>query len=55
VTSLGLEGVTFVEELEAGYDAFLASWREQILDGLAGGRDTHGPAGASVATAGDGC
>ena len=55
VTSLRPEGVTFVEELEAGYDAVLASWREEILDGLAGGRDTHGPAGASVATAGDGC
>jgi hypothetical protein len=52
VTSLGPAGVAFVEELEAGYDAFLASWREEILDGLAGGHDAHGPAGASVPTAG---
>jgi hypothetical protein len=54
VTSLGPEGVVFVEELEAGYDAFLASWREEILDGLAGGHDADGPAGASIPTAGDG-
>jgi hypothetical protein len=31
VTSLGPEGAAFVAELEAGYDGFLAEWREAIL------------------------
>jgi hypothetical protein len=31
VTSLGPEGADFVRDLEAGYDAFLAGWREEIL------------------------
>jgi hypothetical protein len=44
VTSLGPKGAAFVEELEAGYDAFLASWREEILDGLATGHDADVPA-----------
>jgi hypothetical protein len=35
VTSLGPEGVAFVEDLEPGYDAFLESWRREILDSLA--------------------
>jgi len=30
-TSLGPEGRAFVEELSAGYDAFLEHWREAIL------------------------
>jgi hypothetical protein len=34
-TSLGPEGAAFVRELEAGYDAFLAGWREEILAHLA--------------------
>jgi hypothetical protein len=34
VTSLGPEGVDFVRELEAGYDAFLQEWRREILAGL---------------------
>jgi hypothetical protein len=34
VTSLGPEGVDFVQELEAGYDAFLDGWRREILVGL---------------------
>ena len=38
VTSLGPEGSAFVAELSAGYDAFLESWRQEILGGLAGGR-----------------
>jgi hypothetical protein len=35
VTSLGPEGVDFVQELEAGYDAYLEEWRREILAGLA--------------------
>ena len=35
VTSLGPEGAAFVEELQGGYDAFLAGWREEILAALA--------------------
>jgi hypothetical protein len=35
VTSLGPEGVAFVEQLEAGYNAFLADWRQEIMAGLA--------------------
>ena len=31
VTSLGAEGADFVRELESGYDAFMAGWREEIL------------------------
>jgi hypothetical protein len=34
VTSLGPEGVAFVQELEAGYDEFLEEWRHEILAGL---------------------
>jgi hypothetical protein len=35
VTSLGPEGIDFVRELESGYDAFMSSWREEILAGVA--------------------
>jgi hypothetical protein len=35
VTSLGPEGVAYVEQFEAGYDAFLADWRQEIVAGLA--------------------
>jgi hypothetical protein len=35
VTSLGPEGAAFVEELERGYDAFLAGWREEIVAAVA--------------------
>ena len=34
VTSLSPEGAAFVTELEAGYDAFLESWRQEILASL---------------------
>ena len=34
VTSLGPEGVAFVEELGAGYDAFMDEWRREILAAL---------------------
>ena len=34
VTSLGLDGVQFVEDFEAGYDRFLADWRREILASL---------------------
>jgi len=34
-TSLSAEGAAFVEELNRGYDAFLESWREEILKALA--------------------
>jgi hypothetical protein len=37
VTSLSPEGAAFAQELEAGYDAFLESWRRAIL---AGARDS---------------
>jgi hypothetical protein len=40
VTSLSPEGAAFVRELEAGYDAFLESWRREIIAALAG----HSPA-----------
>jgi hypothetical protein len=33
VTSLGPEGVSFVEQLEARYDEFLDEWRRAILAG----------------------
>jgi hypothetical protein len=39
VTSLGPEGAAFVEELETGFDAFLANWRVEILTGLADSDD----------------
>ena len=39
VTSLGPDGAQFVEEFEAGYDAFLGEWRRAILAGLAGEGD----------------
>lgn len=34
VTSLGPDGAAFVQELESGYDAFMASWREAIVEAL---------------------
>jgi len=34
VTSLGPDGAELVERLRDGYDAFLGSWREQILRSL---------------------
>ena len=34
VTSLGPDGVPFVEELQAGYDVFLADWRRELLASL---------------------
>jgi hypothetical protein len=46
VTSLGPDGVAFVEDLRAGYDAFLESWREEIL-GLRPSPGTHGSADSS--------
>jgi len=36
VTSIGPQGVAFVEELRTGYEPFLKSWRREIVDGLAG-------------------
>jgi len=41
VTSLGAEGAAFVEELEAGYDHFLESWRRAILGGAGERRKRH--------------
>jgi hypothetical protein len=38
LTSLGPAGVAFVQELEAGYEAFLAEWRREILAALASER-----------------
>ena len=38
VTSLGREGVDFVEKLESSYDAFLDDWRREILAALASER-----------------
>ena len=35
VTSLSPEGRAFLEELSAGYDAFLEGWRQEILRSLA--------------------
>jgi hypothetical protein len=35
VTSLGSDGVEFVETLSTGYAAFLEDWRHEILAGLA--------------------
>jgi hypothetical protein len=35
VTSVGPEGVDFVQQLEAGHDAFLEDWRREILASLA--------------------
>jgi hypothetical protein len=43
-----------VEELAAGFDVFLASWRQEILDGLATGHGADGTARPSISTAGDG-
>jgi hypothetical protein len=40
VTSLGPEGIGFVQELEAGYEAFLDEWRSEILAGIAGEHGT---------------
>jgi hypothetical protein len=40
VTSLGSDGVAFVKELEATYEAFLDEWRREILAGLASERDS---------------
>ena len=36
VTSIGPKSMPFVQAFEAGYDAFLGEWREEILAGLAG-------------------
>src|SRR5262249_52011746 len=36
VTSLGPEGAALVQELEANFDAFLASWRKEILQSMDG-------------------
>lgn len=44
VTSLGSDGVAFVEELEAGYEAFLAEWRREIVAGLASEPEGEGTA-----------
>jgi hypothetical protein len=33
VTSLSPEGMAFVKELEACFDTFLDSWRQEIVDG----------------------
>ena len=33
VTSLNPDGLAFVNELEASFDAFLDSWRREIIDG----------------------
>jgi hypothetical protein len=43
-----------VEELEAGYDTFLASWRQEILDGLTSGDDADTEPSRFISTAGDG-
>jgi hypothetical protein len=40
VTSLGPDGVNFVEELEAGFDTFLDEWRLEILAALASERES---------------
>jgi hypothetical protein len=42
VTSLGPEGVSFVQELEAGFDAFLDEWRREILGALESERGSMG-------------
>jgi hypothetical protein len=44
VTSLGPEGSAFVEELSAGYQAFLQSWRHEILGGSYAGEPPKPPA-----------
>jgi hypothetical protein len=54
VTSLGPEGAAFVEELEAGFDAFLADWRLEILAGLASGQDGDPSQSRFTATSGEG-
>jgi hypothetical protein len=41
-TSLSPEGARFVQELQAGYDAFLDGWRRAILGALAKQRDLDG-------------
>ncbi|MFL5914831.1 MAG: hypothetical protein ACJ752_04235 [Gaiellaceae bacterium] len=43
ITSLGPEGVQFVNELSCGYDALLESWRQDILDALGLNRSTGAP------------
>lgn len=48
VTSLGPEGVRFVEELDAAYEAFLEEWRREMLAGPA----TDGPAPGNSLPAG---
>jgi hypothetical protein len=37
VTSLSPEGAAFAQQLAAGYDAFLGSWRREIIAALGGG------------------
>jgi hypothetical protein len=37
VTSLSPSGTVFVKELEASFDAFLDSWRQEIIDNLEAG------------------
>jgi hypothetical protein len=54
VTSLGPEGAAFVEELEAGFAAFLANWQVEILAGLAGGQDGDPSPSRFTSTSGDG-
>lgn len=38
VTSLSPDGTAFVKKLEDSFDAFLDSWRKEIIDGLQGAR-----------------
>ena len=46
VTSLSRDGMAFVKELENSFDAFLDSWREEIIAGCdAGGGDDQSSAG----------
>lgn len=48
VTSLSPDGTAFVKELETSFDAFLDSWRQEIIAGFdAGGKsDDQAPTGA---------
>jgi hypothetical protein len=48
VTSLSPDGMAFVKELEDSFDAFLNSWREEIIAGLDAEEegDDQAPAGA---------
>jgi hypothetical protein len=34
VTSLSPDGLAFVKEREGSFDAFLNSWRQEIIDGF---------------------